>query len=672
MAQTLPDKGFQLFGVRHSLNPGPFNKKEHMLITIMATVAFNTPYTGYIILTQALPVYFNQSYARDFGYQLLGSIGSNFVGYGLAGMCRRFLVFPSFCVWPTALVTIALNKAFHTDTNEPVKGPFNRVYTMSRYKFFLLAFCSMFVYWWFPGFIFQALSYFNWLSWIAPNNMAFNNIVGSVNGLGVNPWPTFDFNMLTVYGFTPLVIPTFTIMNQFAGMVVSFFMIIGLYWTNAWDTSYLSINSNHVFDNTGARFNVSNVLNDEGHFDNDKYQQYSQPYMTAGNLTIYFWFFAIYAATISYAFLYHRHEITLGFASLYQSIKKRLGKGTEDVDDLAEDIHYRLMKKYPEVPEWWYMIVLAVAAALGMAGVGAWPTYTSPAVVVFGVIMALIFIIPVGLIYAVTGIQVTMNVLAEFIGGSLVPGNALAMNYFKMYGYITTAQAVYFSNDLKLAHYTKIPPKHTFLAQMVATMISTVICTSVFNFQMGFDNVCTSEASFGLTCPGDNTFFTAAVFWGTIGPKKLYGPGGRYKALLIGFPVGFVLPFMMWGLTRAFPKQKWLRQLHPVMICAGALQWSPYNFSYYWPTVMLTWVSWVYVKRRYLAFWSKYNYVLAAAWMAAIAIAAIVIFFALDIPGVELDWWGNDVSYLGCEGTACTRLPIPDSGYFGPDPGTYN
>lgn len=35
MAKLLPDVAFTLFGIRHSLNPGPFNKKEHMLIAIM-------------------------------------------------------------------------------------------------------------------------------------------------------------------------------------------------------------------------------------------------------------------------------------------------------------------------------------------------------------------------------------------------------------------------------------------------------------------------------------------------------------------------------------------------------------------------------------------------------------------------------------------------------------
>ena len=47
-----------------------------------------------------------------------------------------------------------------------------------------------------------------------------------------------------------------------------------------------------------------------------------------------------------------------------------------------------------------------------------------------GLALALIFIVPVGVIYAVTNQEVTLNVLAEFIGGVLFPGNALAMNMY--------------------------------------------------------------------------------------------------------------------------------------------------------------------------------------------------------------------------------------------------
>jgi len=234
-----------------------------------------------------------------------------------------------------------------------------------------------------------------------------------------------------------------------------------------------------------------------------------------------------------------------------------------------------------------------------------------------------------------------------------------------------TAQAIYFSSDLKLAHYAKIPPWHTFAAQIVATLVSTFVCVAVFNFQMGFRDVCTEDAAFNMSCPGEGTFFTASVFWGTVSPKRLFGPGGRYTALLAGFPVGFVMPFMTFYLRKLFPKVNWIRALHPVMICSGNLLWAPYNLSYFWPMVMMTIISWQWIKPRYLAFWSRYNYVLAASWTAAIAIAAIVIFFGLQIPDVSIDWWGNNAD-TGCEAKACPRLHVPDGGYFGGAPGTFN
>ncbi|WRT70854.1 OPT family small oligopeptide transporter [Kwoniella shivajii] len=669
LERIMPAWEFNLFGSRHSLNPGTFNKKEHMLITIMATVGYNTPYTVDIILSQFLPQYFNQAYAADFGYQILIGLGTNFCGYGLAGLARRFLIYPSYCVWPGSLVTVALNRAFHSESDPAVPGPFKRMYSWSRLKLFTVAFGAMFVWFWLPGFLFTATSTFNWISWISPNNMTLNNIVGSVNGLGVNPWPTFDFNVLTAYSYNPLVVPAFGTINQFIGMIVTFFMIVGFYWTNTWNTGYLPINSNHVFDNTGEAFDVQKVIDNRGIFDPVKYQTYSQPWMSAGNLTVYFWFFAQYAATISYAALFHSREISHGFKGLWRSLRRQ--KQTEvNEDDLAEDIHCRLMRAYPEVPEWWYLLVLLFAMGCGMAGIGAWDTYTTPAVVLFGIALGIVFVIPVGLITAITGIQVTMNVLAELIGGAWAPGNALAMNYFKAFGYITTAQAIYFSTDLKVAHYLKLPPRHTFMAQMAATLVSTFVCTGVFNFQMNkVPNVCTEDAPFGFTCPGINTFFTAAVFWGTLGPKKLFGSGGQYNALLIGFPVGFLIPVVVYFLRKKFPRATLLRQFHPVMFCYGGIDWAPYNLSYMWPQVPLAALSWFYLKKRYLALWSKYNFVLAAAWQCGIAIAAIIIFFAVQLPAVDLAWWGNTVSYEGCEGTACTRLTIPYVGYFGPAPG---
>ncbi|PHH66526.1 hypothetical protein CDD81_7001 [Ophiocordyceps australis] len=171
------------------LNPGPFNKKEHMLIAIMANTSKSLPYTNYIIWTQVLPHFFDQQYARSFAYIFLNGFATNFIGYGLAGLVRRFLVYPSYCVWPSSLVTIALNSALHEERGPSVPGPFGTQWSISRYRFLLYGFSAMFVYFWLPNYLFQVLSYFSWVSWIAPENRELNILAGMQNGLGVSRLP---------------------------------------------------------------------------------------------------------------------------------------------------------------------------------------------------------------------------------------------------------------------------------------------------------------------------------------------------------------------------------------------------------------------------------------------------------------------------------------------------
>ncbi len=297
-----------------------------------------------------------------------------------------------------------------------------------------------------------------------------------------------------------------------------------------------------------------------------------------------------------------------------------------------------------------------------------------------------------------TGVEITLNVLAEFIGGSWVEGNALAMNYFKCFGYammrstfppslrfdriaytsyehsyVTCAHAVWFANDLKLAHYVKIPPRQTFWAQTIATIVSTLVCVGILNFQMNqIPGVCTKNQPDHYTCPGINTFFTASVLWGTIGPKKVFGSGGQYTALLIGWPIGLLLPLFFWALQRRFPRALWMRQIHPVVMLYGMIYWAPYNLSYVIPSVPIAYFSWIWLKNRHLAFWSKYNFVLSASFSSGIGIAAIIMFFGLQWKSQRLSWWGNDVVSQGCEDEACTLFTLGEGEHFGPGPGQFH
>lgn len=668
--KVLPDVGFTLFGVRHTLNPGPFNKKEHMLITIMASISKDVPYTNYVVWMQYLPTYFNQSWAINFGYQILISLSTNFIGYGLAGLCRRFLVYPSYCVWPASLVTIALNTAFHSEGNIPVLGPLKQVWRWSRLKFFAIAFTAMFFYFWLPNYLFYGLSWFSWMTWIAPNNVNLSVITGGYSGMGLNPFSTFDWNVF-IYFLDPLMVPFFSTFNYFIGAFVTFFIVIAIFYGNAYNSAYLPINDNHVWDHFGQRYNVTSILDERGIFDAEKYEAYSPPFLAAGNIVVYMFFFAVYTSTITYGILYHHREIRMGFRDLVNSF--RPSKKDEVESGQVLDVHNRLMKSYAEVPEWWYLIVLVLAVILGVVGIAEWPTYTTPAVVPYGIALCLIFVVPVGIIRAMTGVEVTLNVLAEFIGGSWVEGNALAMCFFKTYGYVTCAQALNFSNDLKLAHYLKIPPRFTFWAQMVPTVVSTFVCVAIVQYQVHLDDVCTDDAPFRFFCPGINTFFTAAVLWGTVGPKKMWGAGGQYVETLVGFPLGVVVVVLFWWLGKKYPKNKFIRNTHPVVIFNGGLIWAPYNFTYIWPAVPVGWFSWVYLKKRYLGLWSKYNFVLSAAFSAGIAISALVIFFALQYSNIEVTWWGNTAPFEGCEGSgACVLKTLPEGEYFGPRIGDFH
>ncbi|KAK0720170.1 OPT oligopeptide transporter protein-domain-containing protein [Lasiosphaeris hirsuta] len=668
----LPDVGFTMFGVRHSLNPGPFNKKEHMLITIMSNVAKSTPYTNYIVWIQYLPQYFNQPWAISIGYQLLIALSTNFIGYGLAGLCRRFLVYPAYCVWPSSLVTIALNSAFHDSSTEAavVPGPFNSIWRMSRLKFFTWAFAAMFAYFWLPNYIFAALSYFSWITWIAPDNPDLAVITGGQTGLGVNPVPTFDWNIVT-FNVDPLMVPFFSTFNLFIGALGSMFIIIIFYYTNAFDSGYIPINSNKPWDHFGKRYNVTAIIDENGIFDSAGYAAYSPPFLSAANIVVYMFFFAMYSATVAYGILYHRHEIMMGLRDIWASIKSK--KGSENTQKSDLDVHNRLMKAYKEVPEWWYLITLVISVAIGMVGIACWPTNTTPFVVLYGIALCLVFVVPIGIIAAMTGVQVTLNVLAEFIGGVWVEGNAIAMCFFKSYGYVTCAHALSFSADLKLAHYLKIAPRFTFWAQMVPTLVSTFISVGVLQYQVHIENICTSEAPFRFTCPGVNTFFTAAVFWGTVGPRKIWGVGGQYVSTLVGFPLGIAIVVVFYCLSLKWPKNAILRNTHPVVMMGGALSWAPYNMAYLWPAVPVSAISWLYLKKRFLGLWSKYNFVLSAAFSCAIAISGIVIFFALQISEIELDWWGNSVLGEGCDATGtCVRLKVEDGEYFGPRMGSWS
>lgn len=158
----------------------------------------------------------------------------------------------------------------------------------------MIAFSISFVWYWFPDFLFPALSYFTWVCWIAPKNAVVNQIFGMKSGLGLLPF-TFDceftwlvemhlFDVLTFLGAqiayigSPLVIPTWAIANVLASLVFWVYIVTpAIYYSNTWFSGYLPLQSNSIYDNMGKVYNVTRVINKTDGFQLDiaKYHAYS-------------------------------------------------------------------------------------------------------------------------------------------------------------------------------------------------------------------------------------------------------------------------------------------------------------------------------------------------------------------------------------------------------------
>lgn len=661
LEKILPDKGFTWQGQRYSLNPGPWSYKEQMFATIIFSVANGGAYAAiYNIMVQKLDVYYGDPWAT-IGFQVLLVLSTQFIGFGFAGVLRRIVVYPVRAMWPTLLPTIALNRALTLpESFENVNG-----WTCSRNKFFAIFFVISFVYFWFPNYLFQALSNFNWICWIAPKNFTVNTITG-MNGMGINPISSFDLNII-MYS-SPLILPFFTQANIYGGVLLAGIIIIpALYWSNYKWTAYLPINSNKLFTNKGELYQVRNILTG-GLIDYQKYQAYSPPFYSAANLLTYGAFFVLYPMAIIEIFYFQGKAIASAIKNLVYGFFKR----SQSNFKYNDDPYCRLMSHYPEVPDYWFALVLAVSIILGILCVTLYPTNTPVWGIFFALSINFVFLIPITIIYSTTGFTFGLNVLVELIVGYALPGNGTALMILKAYGYNIDGQAQNYITDQKMGHYCRIPPRALFKAQLAATFIQSFVSIGIVNWQIAnIPDLCRPHQVSRFVCPDTNTYYAASIIWGVIGPKILFG--SLYPILSWCFLIGALLPFPLLFFKSQFKKK--LKYFHPIICLSGLLTYAPYSAAYYTPGFYIGWLFMHFIKKHYNGWWCKYNYILFSAITAGTGLSTVVIFFAVQYHPKDLKWWGNNVFSNtldgGGMGENSALLPLPEKGYFGPPSGKY-
>lgn len=367
------------------LAQGSWNEKEHTCVYVSSNVSFGFAFATDVIVEQTK--FYNQE--ASIVYQLLLTLSTQILGYAFAGLTRRFLVRPSGMIWPGTLMSAAMFGTLHKEENKPANG-----WTMSRWKFFYIIFVAAFIFYFIPGLLAPALSYFNVITWFAPDNVVVANLFGVVSGLGLFP-VTFDWAQIAYIG-SPLLTPFWAAMNVVGGLVIVMWIIAPIaYYANLFYSSYMPILSASVFDNTGNVYDVSRILTKDYVFDRDAYEGYSRVFLPITYVLSYGLQFAGLASLLTHTACWHGKDIWTQWRlslkeageegrPIYQpirgqgsnldenngtnSIRLTLRRSTSNFENLLsrEDVHNRLMRRYKDAPLSWYLMTAVVMTAIGM------------------------------------------------------------------------------------------------------------------------------------------------------------------------------------------------------------------------------------------------------------------------------------------------------------------
>ncbi|XP_019164534.1 PREDICTED: oligopeptide transporter 4-like [Ipomoea nil] len=643
MAATLPTAKFRVpgFGSREfSLNPGPFNMKEHVLITIFANAGFafgdGTAYGVGIV--NIIIAFYRRKISLYTGWLLI--LTTQILGYGWAGLLRKYVVEPAHMWWPSNLVQISLFRTLHEEENEED----DKKRHMSRSKFFVIALTCSFCWYLFPGYLFQSLQSISWVCWAFPRSVTAQQIGSGMNGLGLGAL-TLDWSTIASFLFSPLVSPFFAIANVFVGYVIAMYVVIPVfYWGfNVYNAKNFPIYSSDLFTAQGQMYNISAIVNERFELDEGGYAKQGKIHLSIMFSTLTYGFgFATVASTLSHVGVFYGREI-------YDRYR---ASSNEKVD-----IHTRLMRKYKDIPSWWFYLLLLVTMIVSLAmciflkeevQMPYWGLLLAAAV-------AFIFTLPISIITATTNLTPGLNIITEYIMGVIYPGRPIANVCFKTYGYMSMAQAVSFLSDFKLGHYMKIPPRSMFLVQFLGTIIAgTTNILVAWWLLHSIDNICHQDkfSNSPWTCPGSHVFYDASVIWGLVGPKRIFGSLGDYSALNWFFLGGILGPVLIWLLHKAFPSQTWITLINlPVLL--GATSQIP-------PATSLNYTSWIlvgtvfnfFVFRYRKKWWQRYNYILSAALDAGVAFMAVFLYFTVGLENKNVSWWGtNDPEH--CDLATC-------------------
>lgn len=117
-------------------------------------------------------------------------------------------------------------------------------------------------------------------------------------------------------------------------------------------------------------------------------------------------------------------------------------------------------------------------------------------------------------------------------------------------------------------------------------------------------------------------------------------------------------------LYRRYPKS-WIKYINPPIFFNAAGNIPPANTTQYSLWFIVGFLFNFLMRKRAFAWWKRYNYLLQAALDSGVALATIIIFFALSYTNTHLSWWGNNVGKNTMDAKGTPAFTVPKGSHFG-------
>ncbi|ORY00672.1 OPT oligopeptide transporter protein-domain-containing protein [Clohesyomyces aquaticus] len=642
LAEILPHKTIRVPFTKFSfsLNPGPWNSKENVLVTLTAAsgatgnAAWSAISLAQIYYDTHIPV----AVALFFMWAIV------YIGYGMAALARQFLLYDPIYTWPYSLMQTAVFESLRKS------GQDSRVARKQKIVFFsVFVFC---VFWHFlPEYVFPFLSSLSFLCWVAPRNPVANFIGAGIGGMGfLNlslDWSNISNQSLT----SPMITPFWTTGVLTVAFILNCWVLLpAAKWGGLGEWKNDQLMSNRVFLANGTKYPAKKLIGPNFTFNETAYQELGPIYMGTQAIWSLFFDYSSYISALTWMALFGWPKIKDTIGKLRERAKSR---GTDTINHFYTDRLNVIQRSYKEVPLWWYLalflasfVTILTILAKGYFFIPVWTFFV--AIVTSG-----FMILPFSWLYSFSAFQVPIGSFNELLYGYMVhavgghkhPAGANA------YGCIAGDiwyRAQYMLQDQKIGHYMHVPPRAVFFSQIFGELIGIPINYGIIQW------VLKEKREFLLGDKIDplgqwtgqqlSSYNTMGVQYVLIGPKRLFEQH-MYKPLPWAFFYGAVAPAILYALHRMWPKSKLKFHLWNVTIFGvGVSQFYGNLSTGYLSRFIVGYVCMRWFLRHRFETWRRYNYLIAAALDAGFNIAMLLMFIIFSSGKVIKMpyWWGNN------------------------------